>query len=257
MSGSSVRMPVGTCCQFRRGSLVLISHRYRFIYTKTAKTAGTSVESFFERFCMPEGAWQQTHARVEYVSQEGIIGHRAAEIPTGTTWWNHMPAALIRDQIGQDVWDSYFKFCVIRNPFDKCISAFCHLGQNYDAEQNSVLRRALSRLRNERPNSEQRRFIRYLENAMPVDRDNYLIDGEFCMDDVIRYETLQTDIERICQRIGVEYDSKFLPTFKKGIRSRNATIESLYTDEARALVEKKFDFELEYFGYRFPGTSLG
>lgn len=29
---------------------MLVSHRYKFIYTKTVKTASTSVESFFERF---------------------------------------------------------------------------------------------------------------------------------------------------------------------------------------------------------------
>lgn len=34
---------------------MLISHRKRFIFTKTAKTAGTSVESYFEQYCMPEG----------------------------------------------------------------------------------------------------------------------------------------------------------------------------------------------------------
>ena len=79
---------------------MLISHRYRFIYTKTAKTAGTSVESFFERFCMPEGTWRQLHERNQHVSPEGIIGCRRAEIPPGTTWWNHMPAAEVKELIG-------------------------------------------------------------------------------------------------------------------------------------------------------------
>lgn len=232
---------------------MLISHRYGFIYTKTAKTAGTSVESYFERFCMPEGTWQQSHARDQHVSPEGIVGCRRAEIPAGTTWWNHMPAAAIRELIGQEVWDSYFKFCVVRNPFEKCVSAFCHLGQDYQLQRHPGFRRALSRLRNERPTFEQRRFISYLQNAMPVDRDAYMIDGEFCMDDVIRYESLQAGIERVCRRIGVEYDARFLPTFKAGIRSRRATVDALYTDESRELVERKFAVELQQFGYRFPG----
>jgi len=234
---------------------VLVSHRYRFIYTKTAKTAGTSVESFFERFCMPEGTWQQTHARAEHVSAEGIIGLRSGEIPNGTTWWNHMPAALIRDRIGQEIWDSYFKFCVVRNPFDKCVSAFCHLGRNYEkTAAGSGVRRSLSRLRGERPNWEQRRFTNYLRHEMPVDRDKYLIDGEFCMDDVIRFERLEPDIQRICRRIGVEYEASFLPRFKMGFRSGLATVDALFTDESRELVEEKFAFELRYFGYTFPGT---
>lgn len=235
--------------------MVLISHRYGFIYTKTGKTAGTSVESFFERFCMPEGAWRQSHGRDEHVSVEGIIGARRTKErrQPGTTWWNHMPASEIRELIGHDVWESYFKFCVIRNPFERCISAFCHLGRDYLLPRHPVLTQTVSRLKGERPNFEQRRFISYLEHAMPVDRQVYTIDGEFCMDDVIRYERLEADIERICQRIGVEYDADLLPDFKSGFRSKRATVDALYTDESRDLVERAFAFELRQFGYRFPG----
>lgn len=231
---------------------MLISHRYRFIYTKTAKTAGTSVESFFERFCMPDGEWTQTHSRDQYVSPEGVVGYRGHTVPEGVIWWNHMPASTIKALVGEEIWDGYFKFCVVRNPFEKCISAFCHLGADYEVGGWPRIRTAISRLRDERPNWEQRRFISYLANNVPVDRDKYTIDGEFCMDDVIRYENLEGDMRRICQRIGVEYDAKFLPTFKKGIRSKRSTIAALYTDESRQIVDKKFAYELEYFGYRFP-----
>ncbi len=34
---------------------MLVSHRHQFIYTKTHKTASTSVEAYFERFCFPPG----------------------------------------------------------------------------------------------------------------------------------------------------------------------------------------------------------
>ena len=51
---------------------MLVSHRYKFIYTKTRKTAGSSVESYFEPFCMPHGEWTQRHLGEEYVSDVGI-----------------------------------------------------------------------------------------------------------------------------------------------------------------------------------------
>lgn len=53
---------------------MLVSHRKKFIYTKTVKAAGTSVVSYFEKSCMPEGAWEFAHFRDEYVSEEGILG---------------------------------------------------------------------------------------------------------------------------------------------------------------------------------------
>ncbi|MBU3751200.1 MAG: sulfotransferase family protein [Mycobacterium sp.] len=229
---------------------MLVSHRHRFIYTKTAKTGGTSVESFFERFCMPDGAWTQLHGRDEYVSEHGIIGYRGSEPPYGTTWWNHMPASRIKAEVGAAVWDSYFKFCVVRNPFEKCISAFCFQGGDYQPPA-----RMIEELRHENLNAEQLRFIGFLQNHAPVDRDKYMIRRKFCLDAVIRYEALEEDIQKICDRIGVPYDRQYLPEFKRGIRPPDATVGSLYTKRSRRIVEKVFAFELRFFGYGFPGES--
>ena len=172
---------------------MLISHRYRFIYTKTAKTAGTSVESFFERFCMPEGEWTQSHARDEYETSSGVIGFRGANRPKDAKWWNHMPAVCIKKLIGQDIWANYYKFCVVRNPFDKCISAFCHIGKDHGLQDPSL-------------SSEQQRFFDYIQKAAVIDRDKYLREGEFCIDDFIRFEDLEAGIERVMKEF-----SRFRP----------------------------------------------
>ncbi|MEM9412350.1 MAG: sulfotransferase family 2 domain-containing protein [Planctomycetota bacterium] len=231
---------------------MLVSHQHRFIYTKTAKTAGTSVESFFERFCMPEGEWQQEHSRDEYRSSTGIIGYRGVDIPAGTIWWNHMPAISIRKELGVDIWDKYFKFCVVRNPYEKCISAYEHFGRYQDepSEVSDVNE-------TEGLTDEQRRFFYYLKSAAPDDRDRYVIDGEFCLDDVIRYESLEDGIHRICQRLSLPCDMEYLPTFKQGYRRPNATGENLYSTPARKQVEEQFAYEIEHFGYEYPYSHVG
>ena len=108
---------------------MLVSHRYKFIYTKTVKTAGTSVESFFEPYCMKEDEWSLSHSRNEYISEAGIIGYRGKDIPDNCTWYNHMPAVKIKTLLGDDIWNSYFKFCVIRNPFSKAVSHYYFQGK--------------------------------------------------------------------------------------------------------------------------------
>ena len=103
---------------------MLISHRKKFIYTKTFKTASTTVEVYFEPLCLPDGVEPSAGGRDEYVSEQGIVGYRGHN-PLGTKkWFNHMPASSIRSGIGSDVWDEYFKFCTIRNPFEKLVSGF-------------------------------------------------------------------------------------------------------------------------------------
>jgi hypothetical protein len=225
---------------------MLVSHRCSFIYTKTRKTAGSSVESYFEPFCMPEGEWTQRHFREEYVSAAGIIGFRGSRTEKRKAlWWNHMPARLIRRRIGDDIWNAYFKFCVIRNPFEKAISAFYFERCRADAERTGqeVLWTA----------HDPELFEDWLERSpVPIDRYTFCIDGRFALDDVIRHESLVPDMQRICTRLSVPWEPERLPAFKAGIRPREATARRLYTSRSRQLVRKAFRFELQYFGYKFP-----
>ena len=103
---------------------MLVSHQYKFIYTKTMKTAGTSVEVYFEKYCCNPAKYKMCHSRPEEETNFGIIGARGKTISAESKWWNHMPAQQIKNQLGNDVWNNYFKFCVIRNPFDRLVSEF-------------------------------------------------------------------------------------------------------------------------------------
>lgn len=220
---------------------MLISHKNKFIYTKTFKTGGTSIESYFEPCCMPDGAWTLCHERDEYVSETGIIGFRGAKLPEGCRWWNHMPAARIRELIGEATWAAYFKFCVVRNPFDKAVSAY------YFFRRNSISGEARDIDR------ERADFEAWLESpGPPIDRDKYLIDGTFCLDEVVRYEQLAGDLERVCRRLEVPWEPARLPTFKTGYRPPHARVEALYNERSRRLVEAAYAFELDHFRYAFP-----
>jgi hypothetical protein len=226
---------------------MLVSHRYNFIYTKTGKTAGTSVESYFERYCMREGEWSFSHFRDEYESEAGIIGCRGFKRTANSKWWNHMPAALIREKIGEATWTNYFKFCVIRNPYDKVLSAFYYFkNPEMRSEHNRVAE--LGNL-----DEDIDAFENWLStDGPPVDRDKYLIDGQFCLDQVIRYETLAADLEKICARLKIPWEPALLPTLKSGFRPREANSKSLYTKKSKEIVKEAYSYELEHFRYSFP-----
>jgi hypothetical protein len=221
---------------------MLLSHRKRFIYTKTVKTGGTSVEAYFEPWCMPEGVWSPSHPREMTVTDAGIVGYRGAQKTEGIDWYNHMPAQRIRQQVGEDIWNGYYKFCVVRSPFERAVSAFYFFQRRSDAP---LLRPETTEVRLQ--------FERFVEaGGLPNDRGAYMIDGQICVDGVIRHERMIDDMARICARLDVPWDPSCMPRYKAGVRPIEATVTSLFTERARRFIESQWSFELSTFGYRFP-----
>ncbi|MEM8557668.1 MAG: sulfotransferase family 2 domain-containing protein [Bacteroidota bacterium] len=238
---------------------MLVSHRKSFIFTKTAKTAGTSVEAYFEQYCMCEGEYEFSHFREAYESECGVIGHRGSDL-NGVKWWNHMSADKIKARLDEDVWDRYFKFTVVRNPYDKLVSRFKMLerwreGYSFEQKAKAVVKKVLQRGHpydqawGRDPIS---RFRGWVKRGGSVrDRDKYFIDGELCVDYFIRYEDLPGGIREVCERIGVEFDPEAIPMLKPG-GARKIPVADYYDAETIALVRERFDWEFERFGYEMP-----
>lgn len=224
---------------------VLLSHLHKFIFTRTNKAAGTSVEVFFEVFCAPEDSLPENHGRDETITEEGIIGFRGARRPEGCRFWNHMPALRLKELVGDETWNDYFKFTTVRNPYDKVVSQFYF--------HKFLKSRGGPKPEFGDPSREREDFAAWLE-VTPIshDKDKYLIDGRFCLDDVIRFESLRVDIERVAERLGISRDIRDLRGFKRGIRPSEAKPWILYTDATRRKVADIYAFELEHFGYAFP-----
>ena len=218
---------------------MLISHRKNFIYTKTNKTGGTSVEAFFESYCMPEGQFTPSHGREETISEAGIIGFRGKGDGNSFEWRHHMPARQIREKIGSNIWNSYFKFCVVRNPFDRAVSSFYF---RCDAVKKKTYNDTHPEI-----------FEQWLEeNRLGGTARHFSIDGKMCLDFLIRYEHLHEDLETVCQRLDIPWDPEALPKYKSKSRPPEAKPHRLYTAKSRAIVEERLQEEIELLDYEFP-----
>lgn len=225
---------------------MLISHRKKFIYTKTKKTAGTSVECYFEKYCLPSGTWAFSHAREETVCEDGVIGFRGSQ-SGNKTWWNHMSAHDIRRLVGEPTWNDYFKFCVIRNPFEKMVSAFHFFERQRPSEVVSVQDRDYQK------NVMIDQFRDWIKNQTTVtDRDTYMIDGEMAMDYVIRYEDLKNGIRLVCDRLELPFEPHDIPVLKAGVRDRSIPVRDYYDETCLHIVETLYRFEINCFGYDRP-----
>ncbi len=218
---------------------MLISYAKKFIYLKTSKTAGTSIEVAFQSECMPPGA-AISHFTPQIVSEYGIVGARGLETREKNEWFNHMPAVAIKAKIAEDKWNNYFKFCCIRNPWDKVVSRF-HF-QNPEAKA----------LPKEEFIAQFRQWS--VDGNVNHDRATHFISDKPVCDDYIRYDRLSSDYERICDKIGVEV--KEIPRLKMEFRGDERVHYSEYYDDAsREVVQRVFGPEIELFGWTYADAN--
>ena len=223
---------------------MLISHRKKFIYIKTIKTASTSVEIYFEPWAMPENTVKDPVANItgEYITPAGIVARRGRN-RANSVWHSHKKGRSIKSQVGDEIWNSYFKFCVIRNPYDRAVSRFYY--QNLREEGIDLSLKSRAEL--------QAMFTDFVTNTHDSDSRIWTINGTPCVDKVIRYDQLAHGMQEVCNTLDIPWDPSQLGDFKSGVRPANVYTQ-LYTAEARAAVESSHSLEFKLFDFKYPGT---
>jgi hypothetical protein len=225
--------------------MVMISHSHRFIYLKTFKTASTSTEVALERFCAPTEALAKGVARAAYDGPEGIIGSRGpAQDAAQDRWHGHMPAAAVRDALPRTVWDGYFKFTTLRNPFERLVSHFAMRNRAHFAGRVSQDDRRAA-------------FVDWLHTSPQAtqDLDIYGIDGTAVIDGAVRIEHLPRDRADLCARLGLgTVDWPHLRN-NPDRRAKVGDWRALYTPSALARVADLYHWELAEYGYHAPALE--
>jgi hypothetical protein len=120
---------------------VIVSHRHKFVFVKTHKTAGSSLEVALARECgdddvvshmedniasgIPRNYGPTSRLGPAYNRHKLLrkIVHRHSPL-LGAYYYEHMPAWRIRELLGEARWAEYFCFCFERNPWDKVVSYY-------------------------------------------------------------------------------------------------------------------------------------
>lgn len=227
---------------------MIISHKYKFIFIKTKKTAGTSIELYLSQICGDNDVVTPINPQIEPHSPRNFRGiwnptpeifhndrqpflRTCKHLLTAKKFYNHMPGPLVRNRVTEDVWNDYFKFCVDRNPWDKTISHY-HMIKARKDERLSF--------------------------------DDYLRRGNFCLnypfytdpddslivDKVIRYESLAEDFTTALASLGIPIIGN-LERAKGEYRQDKRPYQSVYSDRQREIIEKVFSTEIRLHGYQF------
>jgi hypothetical protein len=230
---------------------MIISHRHRFIFIKTQKTAGTSIEIALSEFCGPDDIITPIAPKDEELRRAaGFAGPRNFAAPLGAYSWrdvwplvrhrrkkklfyNHIDALSVRRLVGEATWQSYYKFCVVRNPWDLMVSYYYWIHRR---EPRPSLAEFIARQK--------------VRTTSSLGYDLYTVDGQVAVDRVCRYENLSAELKEVTAKIGLSGELR-LPQAKAGHRSDRREYRELLGPAERAKVEELFSREIDLFGYRF------
>ena len=207
---------------------MLVSHDYKFIYIKSKKTASTSIQDYLEPYC-----------------RNGIVKRRAPH--------SHLSATKVKALVGDEIWNSYLKITPIRNPWDKMVSLYFW---RRNRKRPWYLRIRLyfkwGTFRNPAETYSFKDFIELLESkkATNVDKRILLVDGQMPDYYFVRFEHLHEDLETLCGKLGIPYESDKLPKKKVGLREKR-DYKQLYDDKTKKIVEDAYPWETHEFGYTF------
>jgi hypothetical protein len=168
----------------------------------------------------------------------------------------HFTAVQLRRLYGEEVWNAYFKFSIVRNPWDRLVSWWSmieanrkHLeaGRRLNAFQRYVLQNAND-------------FTDFVSNCTEIINDNdgakniyqnqldYLTDGkgDLLVDFVGRFDRLPGDFRSVLERASAADIP--LPHVNKSVHT---SYRLYYTDITRQMVEDRYARDIDFFQFRF------
>ena len=213
---------------------MLISKSKKFIYIHVDRTGGTTFSKAFKEFTL----FQWSHRFHQLCLK--MFG----EIPV-LHLLKEQKALELKSKLSSKEFDSYFKFAMIRNPWEWMVSDYCYR-QQYSYATNY---RLISKMSFEE-------YVKWklLENYHEIDPfhanrglSSWFTDsdGNVLVDHVGRFENFADEFIFFCEKIGVK---KKLPHLNS---SKFNSYQEYYNDETKAMVEKYFKLDIERYNYTF------
>ncbi len=219
---------------------MLISYSHQFIFFHVAKVAGLSIRDALQAYVE-----EPQHFKTKRPPK--IINGQVN--PLYTMWdamLTHATAKDTQQELEPDIFNHFYKFAFVRNPWDWQVSMYHFLLKETTNPKYQTIK-ALSG------------FDDYLEwviktpypypkRATKLQKDMLVdADGDLLVDYIGRFETLSDDFHQICQQLHLEAR---LPALNQ---SKHRHYTEYYNQHTRQLVADYYKDDIELFGYQFDG----
>jgi len=235
---------------------MIISHKHKFIFIKTRKTAGTSIEIYLSQFTGPsdivtpisfppdmhqaknyQGWFNFAHELINPALNTRARLRVMRDLVIYRKFYNHIPAFSVRARVSKSVWETYYKFCVERNPWDKTLSHYYFRkharGYDYSFEQYM----------------EKGNFCLNYPLYMDVDLQEIIVDR------VLKYESLSHELGEVFGQLKIPFDGNLSIRAKSSQRKIRQVYWDVLNDEQIKKLQGVFSKEIAFHGYQPQYTS--
>lgn len=228
---------------------MIVSHRHRFIFIKTRKTAGTSVELALSVHCGPRDIiTQELPEDEELRSSIGGVGPQNTAVPLHRwrardlkAWLRrrelpeflpHVPAKAARSWLPTGVWRRYFKFTIERNPWERAVSLY------WWRTRDLPVRPSMSD------------YLMSVSDTSLTNAYLYTIRGRIAVDRVIQYDNLDSELGELSRDLELPKPLS-LPRAKAGYRQDSRSYREVLGEPELSRIARVCRPEIELFGYQF------
>jgi hypothetical protein len=238
---------------------MIASFRNGFIFVKTRKTAGSSVEIALSRFCGPDdiltpldideeelragpGKFGSRNFTSNYklarrlkhaVARNDAFEYRQLnrKVRKRAEFFNHIPATRIREQIDPVFWERSFKFAIERHPYEKTVSmAYFRLYlRGLPAEEFQAM------------------LEDTIQSSKFYEQHLYCDDGKPIVDRILKYEDLDNELKSIEPSLGISLPP--LPRVKSGHRMDRRPAYEILSASQRDRISEIYTPIFDRFGY--------
>ena len=220
---------------------MLISHSHKFIFIKTKKTAGSTIENLIVNNFFDPSTDICTGSKIDGTPRSNI-GPKKPNEPDG-----HKPWFMVKDYVTPQQWTNYYKFTIERNPWEKVVSEF--FWRTAPGKDPSLLPY----------DNDVDNFEFYLDGVFgiyhpaPVDWPLYASGSRLVVDEVIEYKCLADQFVSMCNN---KLDIPATKEMVTGTRMKSGYNKSHYTEMYKNqrlidIVATVYSNEIKFFNYIF------
>lgn len=211
---------------------MILSHEKKFIFIHNYKVAGTSVRNALLKY-NNRTFWKSSLAhKIKFLN---------GSFPKiySKDFDHHITASELKQKLPTEIFDEYFKFGLVRNPWDWQVSLYKFMLKRKSHYQHELVKKFAN-------------FDEYIDWRIHEDlhlQKEFFYEGDTCLMDFIgKMENMKEDFEKICKRINV---SEELP-HKNPSRPAHEGFKKYYSQKSIDMVDDAFKEDIVLFGYEKP-----